>query len=133
MSDVIFHDIDHAPDTIEVTSGDIIRSGPIERGVHILGQEKDDGMRAVCPVDLGASQQEHAEFWQGMAFQSDRHVKELEAKIQALRHLVQAADNELASYQRVASRSLPGTVSQLAGERCILNARSALTKAKETA
>jgi hypothetical protein len=122
MSDVIYHDIDHVPDTVEVSSGDIIKSGPIERGVAIQSiDEVEDEML------------QRSELYRGMAFEADRQCKLERDKLEALRHLIQAADNELANFQRIAGRTLPGSIAQLAGERCIFNARAALTKAKESA
>lgn len=124
MSDVIYHDIEHAPDTIEVASGDIIRSGPIERGVS---------RQAIFEPTDADSLVQRAELYRGMAFEADRQCKFMNEKLEAIRHLVQAADNELATFQRIARGTFPGSVAQLAGERNISNARAALTKAKETA
>lgn len=124
MSDVIYHDIEHAPDTIEVASGDIIRSGPIERGVS--------RQTIFEPTDADSLVQ-RAELYRGMAFEADRQCKIEREKNEAIRNLVRAADNELAHFQRVTSGTMPGTVANLIGERAVANARAALTKAKETA
>lgn len=68
---------------------------------------------------------ERGDLFKAMAFEADRQVKVLHARLDEIRHLVQAADNELAHYERQAA---PGRY-----DRCISNARAALTKAKEVA
>lgn len=123
MSDNDRYDLDHditgAPPTVEVLSADIIESGPIERGVRLHVSQQKTAIEC-CP------DADRAEMYKAMAFEADRRVKEVEAKLRDLRRLAKAADNELSYWQR-----LQGPTTCPSETRAINNARAALTKCLE--
>lgn len=125
------HDLDDAPKTEPVASTDII-------GSVIVGQS-DDGFRYAGAEDLGvcviADANARAEFFKRMAFEADRQCKQADAalieaklRIEAMRHLVKAADKELSLYQ---SSNACDTTWPTYVARRIANARAALRKAVE--
>lgn len=125
MSDQMNHDLDDVDSCIAVRSEDLIRSGPIERGEAAPSTEEDNSW-ALDPM-LAI---ERAEFYRAMAFEADRGAKQALARLEAVMHLVNAAERDL-------GRSLEngwafeGTTMQRAIVRHVQNARAALAKAKE--
>jgi len=76
-----------------------------------------------------ATDSDRAELFKFMAFQADKRVKELEGRIEELKHLAKAADNELAHLQR--EIACGGAKINHACGSMISNARAALTRLEE--
>lgn len=88
MTDEVAADL--APDTEELTSADILREGPIERGLSIA-EAFNQNLNGIA-----AQEAERAEAFKSQAFQADVRVKELEAELRGVRKERDAMKSALA-------------------------------------